>query len=76
MTGTIKSFDSKRQFGFITSISGEEIWLHMRRVAPEHRDRIAAGVQVEFRTVMEPKGKAAFDCKIIGAAKERGSGDA
>ncbi|CAM9111339.1 unnamed protein product [Heterosigma akashiwo] len=69
-TGTVKFFDVAKGFGFITSDSGDDIFVHQTQIhAPGFRS-LADGEQVEFVVEKdEAKGKT-FATQVTGPGGE------
>jgi CspA family cold shock protein len=63
MTGTVKWFNVKKRFGFITSDSGEDVFLHHSDI--EGGIELQEGDKVEYETGESPKGKKAVNVKKI-----------
>lgn len=60
MKGTIKFFDKKRGFGFITGEDGTDLFLHISQIEGFSEKYPATGQGVEFGEIEESaKGKAA-----------------
>lgn len=60
MKGTIKFFDKKRGFGFITCEDGTELFLHISQIESFSGKYPVTGQGVEFGEIEESeKGKAA-----------------
>ena len=61
-TGTVKWFDNKKGFGFITEEgSNDEHFVHISGLVDEIRE----GDQVEFELTQGKKGLNAVDVKVI-----------
>jgi CspA family cold shock protein len=70
-TGFVKWFDYKKGFGFITTDSEEDVFVHFSNVLMEGFKKLDSGDQVEFE-LKEPddgKGPEALNVKVI--AKDR-----
>ncbi len=57
--GTVKWFNNKKGFGFITPESGEDIFVHYSAIKSDGFRSLEEGEQVEFDVVEGPKGKQA-----------------
>ncbi len=56
-TGTVKWFNDAKGFGFITTDSGEDVFVHHTAIQNSGGFRtLAEGAQVEFETTQGPKG--------------------
>ena len=62
MTGTVKFFDTKKSFGFITSddITGD-LFVHYRSIMMEGFKNLREGQQVSFTAVRSDKGWQAHE---------------
>ena len=58
-TGTVKWFDSKKGFGFITRSSGKDIFVHYSAVEDSGRPYLEEGEQVTFVVGEGRQGPAA-----------------
>ncbi len=62
ITGTVKWFDSKKGFGFITrDDNGEDIFVHFSAIKGEGFKNLEEGEKVEFEIVQDEKGPRAAD---------------
>ncbi|EDP73178.1 cold-shock protein [Hydrogenivirga sp. 128-5-R1-1] len=56
-TGTVKWFDSKKGFGFITrEDTGEDIFVHFSAINGQGFKNLEEGEKVEFEVVQDEKG--------------------
>ncbi|PIE48500.1 MAG: cold-shock protein [Flavobacteriales bacterium] len=60
--GTVKFFNESKGFGFITSESGEDIFVHNSGLI----DDIKENDKVQFDTKQGRKGMNAIDVEVIG----------
>ncbi len=60
--GTVKFFNESKGFGFITSKSGEDIFVHNSGLI----DDIKENDKVQFDTKQGRKGMNAIDVEVIG----------
>ncbi len=62
ITGTVKWFDSKKGFGFITrDDNGEDIFVHFSAIKGEGFKNLEEGEKVEFEIVQDEKGPRAAE---------------
>ncbi|MDH3291219.1 MAG: cold-shock protein [Gemmatimonadota bacterium] len=67
MTGTVKWFNDKKGFGFITRDDGEkDCFVHFSAIQSEGFKSLKEGQQVEFEVVDGEKGPAAQNVVILG----------
>ena len=60
VTGTVKWFDSKKGFGFITrDDNGQDIFVHFSAIQGKGFKNLEEGDKVEFEIVQEEKGPRA-----------------
>ncbi len=58
-TGTVKWFNDQKGFGFITSESGGDVFVHHSEIQGEGYKTLKEGQAVEFDIVDGPKGDQA-----------------
>ncbi len=58
-TGTVKWFNEAKGYGFITTSTGEDVFVHFSAIQAKGFRSLAEGTQVEFDVVEGPKGKQA-----------------
>jgi ATP-dependent RNA helicase RhlE len=64
MTGTVKWYDEKKGFGFVTSdVNGEDIFLHHTALQLHKDVHIVTGERITFIIQKQEKGLAAFEIK-------------
>lgn len=61
--GTVKWFDSKKGFGFITSDEGTDVFVHYSKIDKPNFKTLDEGEAVEFRVVEGAKGPQAEDVR-------------
>jgi len=60
MTGTVKWFDAKKGYGFITPDDGSrEVFVHFGDLAGEGDKTLEAGQKVQFEPMETPRGPKA-----------------
>ncbi len=64
-TGTVKWFNVKKGYGFITRDSGDDVFVHYRNISGEGRRAIAEGQRVRFVVVDSDKGPQADEVEAI-----------
>ncbi|MFN3235558.1 MAG: cold-shock protein [Pseudomonadales bacterium] len=64
-TGTVKWFNVKKGYGFITRDSGEDIFVHYRNINGSGRRAISDGQRVKFIVVDGDKGLQADEVEAI-----------
>lgn len=55
-TGTVKWFNDAKGFGFITTQSGEDVFVHFSAIQAKGFRSLPEGAAVEFDLVEGPKG--------------------
>jgi len=55
-TGTVKWFNDAKGFGFITTASGEDVFVHFSAIQAKGFRSLPEGAAVEFDLVEGPKG--------------------
>ena len=63
--GTVKWFDAKKGFGFISTQSGPDVFVHHSAIIMEGYKNLAEGDSVEFEVTQGAKGPQAVDVKIV-----------
>ena len=56
MTGTVKWFDSKKGFGFISVDGGDDVFVHFSAIQSEGYKTLEENQKVEFEVEQGPKG--------------------
>lgn len=59
MTGTVKWFDERKGFGFITSEDGQDIFVHYTSIQAEGFKNLNEGDEVEFEINETDRGPQA-----------------
>ncbi|XOZ34889.1 cold-shock protein [Halomonadaceae bacterium KBTZ08] len=63
--GTVKWFNVKKGFGFITRDSGGDVFVHFRAIQGEGRRVLRQGQRVSYKVVEAEKGLQANDVTIV-----------
>ena len=63
--GTVKWFNVKKGYGFITRDQGEDVFVHFRNIRGSGRRSISDGQRVEFVVISGNKGLQADDVHAI-----------
>jgi CspA family cold shock protein len=63
--GTVKWFNDKKGYGFISRESGTDIFVHHSSIASEGFRSLKEGDQVEFSVKQDEKGQAAVDVRKV-----------
>ncbi|MGD9898994.1 MAG: cold-shock protein [Calditrichaceae bacterium] len=64
-TGTVKWFDAKKGYGFISIDNGEDIFVHYSAIQTEGFKTLDESQKVEFTVVDGNKGPVASDLVLI-----------
>ena len=64
-TGTVKWFNVKKGYGFITRDAGDDVFVHYRNILGEGRRTISEGQRVRFIVVDSDKGPQADEVEAI-----------
>lgn len=64
-TGSVKWFNDAKGFGFITTESGEDVFVHFSAIQANGFKSLPEGAQVEFEIVRGPKGLQAANVTTI-----------
>ncbi|MGM0508413.1 MAG: cold shock domain-containing protein [Fusobacteriota bacterium] len=65
MTGTVKWFDAKKGFGFITTEEGDEVFVHYSGIAGDGFKTLEDDQEVEFEVVEGEKGPQAVEVSAV-----------
>jgi CspA family cold shock protein len=63
--GTVKWFNDKKGYGFISRESGEDVFVHYSSIKTDGFRTLKEGQQVEFTVKQEEKGQAAVDVQKV-----------
>jgi len=61
MKGTVKWFDAKKGYGFITGEDGKDVFVHHSNIKMEGYKQLAENDEVEFQTEKSEKGLKAVN---------------
>ncbi|MBC8589378.1 cold-shock protein [Paratissierella segnis] len=59
--GTVKWFNSAKGYGFISSASGEDVFVHFSAIQGDGYKSLEEGQEVEFETTQGEKGPQAIN---------------
>jgi len=66
MTGTVKWYNEKKGYGFITSDgTGEDVFLHHTALQPQEDIQVVTGDRITFKIQNQKKGLAALEVKYF-----------
>jgi CspA family cold shock protein len=65
MKGTVKWFDAKKGYGFITKEDGEDIFVHFSAIQVEGFKTLKEGDKVEFEVQNGAKGPQAANVRLV-----------
>ncbi|ANQ53388.1 cold-shock protein [Thermosipho affectus] len=65
MKGTVKWFDAKKGYGFITKEDGEDIFVHWSAIQTDGFKTLKEGQEVEFEVQDGQKGPQAANVKPL-----------
>lgn len=63
--GTVKWFNAKKGFGFISDESGNDVFVHYSALTMEGFKVLEEGQEVEFNVVQGEKGPQAADVTVL-----------
>jgi len=63
--GTVKWFNNKKGYGFITPESGNDVFVHYSAIEDDGYKTLEEGQQVEFEIQKGPKGEEAANVKKV-----------
>lgn len=65
MTGKVKWFNAKKGFGFITLVTGEDVFVHFSVIKTEGFKTLSEGQEVEFEIEQSERGLLATSVNCI-----------
>lgn len=65
MTGTVKWFDSKKGYGFITGENGKEVFVHFSGIVTDGFKSLNEGQKVQFELGNGSKGEQAVNVTVV-----------
>ncbi len=65
LTGTVKWFDSKKGYGFITADNGQDVFVHYTGIQGEGFKTLEEGERVSFSITESDKGLKAVDVERL-----------
>ncbi len=65
LTGTVKWFDSKKGYGFITADNGQDVFVHYTGIAGNGFRTLDEGERVSFNVTESDKGLKAVDVERL-----------
>ncbi len=63
--GTVKWFNVKKGYGFITRDQGDDVFVHYRNIKGQGRRTISEGQRVEFSVISSEKGLQADEVEPV-----------
>ena len=68
--GTVKWFDPKKGFGFVTNQDGEDVFVHYTEIVAEGFRALRNGQSVEYKEEKTEKGLFARQVKLIESREQ------
>ncbi|MDD4892227.1 MAG: cold-shock protein [Phycisphaerae bacterium] len=65
--GTVKWFDQRKGFGFVTDQDGGDLFIHFTTIDPEIRSKLRPGQMVNFDVTAGEKGPKAINVTLAEA---------
>lgn len=69
--GTVKWFNTRKGYGFITKKDGGEVFVHQSEIQGSGLRGLREGQKVQFEVTQGPKGDQAANVRVIEDAKTR-----
>lgn len=63
--GTIKWFNQRKGFGFVTGADGRDLFVHYTHVNPETREQLVEGQPVIYQVASGDKGPMAVQVDVV-----------
>jgi len=63
--GTVKWFNEKKGFGFLSQEDGDDVFVHYSSIQSSGFKNLTEGQSVEFETQEGPKGLQAVNVRVI-----------
>ena len=63
--GTVKWFNAAKGYGFISRVSGEDVFVHFKAILSEGFKSLNEGDKVQFEVEQGPKGLQATNVKVV-----------
>jgi len=64
-TGTVKWFDAKKGYGFISGTDGKDIFVHFSGIEGDGYRTLRDGVEVEYEPFESEKGLRARNVRLV-----------
>lgn len=64
--GTVKWFDDRKGYGFISDEAGKDVFVHFSKLNMEGFKTLKEGVTVDFEVEDSDKGPQAVDVTVVG----------
>ena len=66
-SGTVKWFNAEKGYGFISPVSGEDVFVHFSAIQSTGYRSLDEGQRVEFDVTQGPKGPQAANVRLLEA---------
>jgi CspA family cold shock protein len=63
--GTVKWFDDRKGYGFITREGGQDVFVHFSAIQEDGFKTLVEGEEVEFEATTSPKGAQAVNVRKV-----------
>ena len=64
--GTVKWFDDRKGYGFISDEAGKDVFVHFSKLNMEGFKTLKEGARVDFEVEDSDKGPQAVDVTVVG----------